>query len=106
MPTFETTTQFDRDFSKLDAARTAAFFAVLGEFIDAVDDGDFPHHLRVKKVKRKKKQGGGPVRWEMTFSGNGRAQFCYGAPIVEGKRHVVWLTIGGHEKFDNRRMDH
>jgi hypothetical protein len=46
-----------------------------------------------------------PVRgqagiWEMTWEGNdGRATFMYGPEKLPGKRHVIWLRVGGHEIF-------
>ena len=47
--------------------------------------------LRVKKLK------GTQGVYEMTWGPNGRATFTWGASQQPGKRHVVWLRIGGHD---------
>jgi hypothetical protein len=33
----------------------------------------------------------------MSYSGDGRATFRYGAGRREGEMHVIWLRVGGHE---------
>jgi len=35
--------------------------------------------------------------WEMSYSGDGRATFRYGAEVKPGETHVEWLRVGGHE---------
>lgn len=51
----------------------------------------FRRGLRVKKVK------GAEDIFEMSWASDGRATFAIGSPIQEGKFHIVWLDIGGHE---------
>lgn len=47
--------------------------------------------LRVKKLSV------APDVYEMSWAADGRATFALGDPIVEGKLHIVWLRIGGHD---------
>lgn len=35
--------------------------------------------------------------WELSYSGDGRATFRYGAEVKPGETHIEWLRIGGHE---------
>ena len=35
----------------------------------------------------------------MSYSGDGRATFRYGAEVKPGETHVEWLRVGGHEIF-------
>ena len=51
----------------------------------------FRSGLRVKKLS------GAPDIYEMSWAADGRATFALGDPIVEGKLHIVWLRIGGHD---------
>ena len=51
----------------------------------------FRKGLRVKKLK------GAIDIFEMSWSSDGRATFALGNPIQEGKFHIIWLDIGGHD---------
>ena len=62
------------------------------KLVEAFKDGqDPPRSLRIKRV-----QGTEDV-WEMSYSGDGRATFRYGAEVKPGEAHVIWLRVGGHE---------
>jgi hypothetical protein len=32
----------------------------------------------------------------MTWAGDGRAIFTYGAEVRPGERHIIWLAVGTH----------
>jgi hypothetical protein len=71
-----------------------AFQAAIAKLIEALrEGGEPPNSLRVKRV-----QGTKDV-WEMSYSGDGRATFRYGAEVEPGETHVEWLRVGGHEIF-------
>jgi hypothetical protein len=40
---------------------------------------------------------GSPGLYELTWAGNGRATFSYGASIRDGEPHIVWHRVGGHD---------
>ncbi len=91
-PTFEVPAGFAREFARLSREQDKAFRQAVGKFVDALRDGrDLPHSLRVKRV-----QGTRDI-WEMSYSGDGRATFRYGAEVKPGETHVVWLRVGGHD---------
>ena len=97
MPTHAQKPAFMRDLKRLGSAQAALFERRLQEFVADLLDMEqgrstwFRRTLRVKKV-----QGFSDV-YEMSWASNGRATFAMGDPIVEGKLHIVWLRIGGHE---------
>jgi hypothetical protein len=69
-----------------------AFQAAVKRLVEALrKGGEPPNSLRVKRV-----QGTKDV-WEMSYSGDGRATFRYGAEVKPGETHVEWLRVGGHE---------
>jgi hypothetical protein len=69
-----------------------AFQAAVEKLVVALrEGGEPPNSLRVKRV-----QGTKDV-WEMSYSGDGRATFRYGAEVKPGETHVEWLRVGGHE---------
>ncbi len=86
-----------RELKGLHSAQAALFERRLQEFVADLLDMEqgrstwFRRTLRVKKV-----QGLSDV-YEMSWASNGRATFAMGDPIVEGKLHIVWLRIGGHD---------
>ena len=72
--------------------RRRAFQTAVEKLVEALfEGGEPPNSLRVKRV-----QGTKDV-WEMSYSGDGRATFRYGAEVKPGERHVEWLRVGGHE---------
>jgi hypothetical protein len=61
----------------------------VAKLIDALkDDRDPPRSLRIKRVQSSKDI------WELSYSGDGRATFRYGAEVKPGKTHVIWLRVG------------
>jgi hypothetical protein len=91
-PTYELGTGFAREFAKLSREQDKAYRQAVEKFIDALKSGEQPpNSLRIKRV-----QGTKDI-WEMSYSGDGRATFRYGAEVKPGETHVQWLRIGGHE---------
>lgn len=88
---------FLRDLKRLTPGQQTQFDDRLRAFradLLAIENGRltwFRAGLRVKKVK------GASNDWEMTWAPNGRATFTFGDPVIEGKIHIFWLRIGGHE---------
>ena len=91
-PTYELPAGFAREYARLSREQRRAFREAVAKLIDALkDDRDPPRSLRIKRV-----QGSKDI-WELSYSGDGRATFRYGAEVKPGKTHVIWLRIGGHE---------
>jgi hypothetical protein len=91
-PTFEVPAGFAREFARLSREQDRAFRQAVGKLVDALREGsEPPRSLRIKRV-----QGTKDV-WEMSYSGDGRATFRYGAEVKPGETHVEWLRVGGHE---------
>lgn len=93
-PTYELPSGFAREFARMPREQRRAFQAAVEKLVEALREGDKPpNSLRVKRV-----QGTKDV-WEMSYSGDGRATFRYGAEVKPGETHVEWLRVGGHEIF-------
>ncbi len=93
-PTYELEPGFAREFARLPREQQRAFRRAVEKLIAALKNGDEPpRSLRIKRV-----QGTRDV-WEMSWSGDGRSTFRYGAERKVGETHVVWLRVGGHEIF-------
>jgi hypothetical protein len=91
-PTYELGTGFAREFAKLSREQSKAYRQAVEKFVDALRNGNQPpNSLRIKRVQATKDI------WEMSYSGDGRATFRYGAEVKPGETHVQWLRIGGHE---------
>lgn len=91
-PTYGLSSSFAREFARLPREQRRAFRAAVEKLIDALGEGHEPSRsLRIKRV-----QGTKDV-WEMSYSGDGRATFRYGAEVKPGETHVEWLRVGGHE---------
>jgi len=91
-PTFEVQAGFAREFARLSREQGRAFRRAVGKLVHALQEGqELPRALRVKRV-----QGTRDV-WEMSYSGDGRATFRYGAEVKPGETHIEWLRVGGHE---------
>lgn len=91
-PTFEVPASFAREFARLSREQDQAFRQAVGKLVTALRDGqEVPRSLRIKRV-----QGTRDV-WELSYSGDGRATFRYGAEVKPGETHIEWLRIGGHE---------
>lgn len=97
MPTYDISTAFERTWGKLTPNQTHRFRIQLEKFVEdltAMEEGRrtaFRRGLRIKKLR-----GANDV-YEMTWDSDGRATFAMGNPIQEGRFHIVWLDIGGHE---------
>jgi hypothetical protein len=91
-PTYELRPGFAREFVRMPREQRRAFQAALEKLVEALQEGrEPPNSLRVKRV-----QGTKDV-WEMSYSGDGRATYRYGAEVKPGETHVEWLRVGGHE---------
>jgi hypothetical protein len=91
-PTYEVSTGFAREFTRLTREQDRAFRQAVAKLVDSFRDGsEPPRSLRIKRV-----QGTKDV-WEMSYSGDGRATFRYGAEVKPGETHIEWLRVGGHE---------
>lgn len=91
-PTYELPSGFGREFARMPREQRRAFQAAIKKLVEAMRKGDEPpNSLRVKRV-----QGTKDI-WEMSYSGDGRATFRYGAEVKPGETHVEWLRVGGHE---------
>lgn len=94
MPTHAETDQFKRDVKNLTAEQRKEFNRDLKKFIEDVTRGEFRSGLRVKGV-----QGADGV-FEMSWAGDGRCTFEYGAEIIPGETHIVWRRCGTHDVLD------
>jgi hypothetical protein len=91
-PTYELLPGFAREFARMPREQRRAFQAAVKKLVEALrKGGEPPNSLRVKRV-----QGTKDV-WEMSYSGDGRATFRYGAKVKPSETHVEWLRVGGHE---------
>lgn len=91
-PTYEAPAGFAREFAHLPREQRRAFREAVAKFVSAFKEGrEPPRSLRLKRL-----QGTKDV-WEMSYSGDGRATFRYGAERSPGETHIVWLRVGGHE---------
>ena len=91
-PTYELPPGLAREFARMPREQRRAFQAAVEKLVVALrEGGEPPNSLRVKRV-----QGTKDV-WEMSYSGDGRATFRYGAEVKPGETHVEWLRVGGHE---------
>jgi hypothetical protein len=90
VPTYDLPEQVFREFQKLSLEQQRRFLRALGEFVQGLrqQPPTFPPRLRVKRVQ------GHPGVWELSFAGDGRATFEYGAEQSRGEPHVVWRRIG------------
>jgi len=88
---------FRRGLRNLDPVQAAQLRSSLRAFVAdlrGIEEGHldwFRPGLRVKKVV------GASDVYEMTWAPNGRATFAWGSEQIRGKRHVVWLQVGGHD---------
>lgn len=92
MPTHEELAQFMREFSALTPAQQKQFLKAVAKMVNDMRAGrDFRPSLRIKGVE------GHAGVFEVTWAGDGRATFNYGAERRSGEPHIVWRRIGGHE---------
>jgi hypothetical protein len=96
MPPHKELPQFLREFVKLALEQQTLFLTAVRKMVEDLRASQpFRSSLRVKGVK------GHPGVFEMSWSGDGRATFHYGAPVRPGEAHIVWCRIGGCEIFQN-----
>lgn len=94
MPTFETTSRFDKDWADLDSDDRARFRTTVKEsFVPDLVARRFRAGLRVRGVQRT------DGIMEMTWAPDGRATWQYGDELSEGDAHVIWRRIGTHDIF-------
>lgn len=92
MPTFERTDQFVRDHGRLADRQRVLLRAAVSAFVHDLKSGDgFRKGLRVKGVR------GRAGVFEMTWDGDGRATFSYGASRRDGEAHIIWRRVGSHD---------
>ena len=97
MPTHDETTAFLRDRSRLTPQQLDRFRGRLADFIADLSQMEAGHGTWFRSSLRVKKLSGIPDVYEMSWAPNGRATFAMGNSVVEGKLHIVWLRIGGHD---------
>ena len=96
MPTFQTTSRFDRDWKQLTTDSRSRFERVISDhFVPDLAHGACRAALRVKGV-----QAAVGV-FEMTWAPDGRATLSYRRQQRLGEPHVIWLRIGTREIFRN-----
>jgi len=91
MATFETLPQFELAWRQLTHVEQARYRKVVIEAFEPdlrTPGRPFRAALRVREI------GDHPGVFEMTWGGDGRATFSYGAPREQGQPHVVWRQIG------------
>jgi hypothetical protein len=82
-PTYEASPGFAREFTRLSREDDRAFRQAVAKLVLAFQDGrEPPRSLRIKRV-----QGTKDI-WEMSYSGDGRATFRYGAEVQPGEAHI------------------
>lgn len=96
-PTYEVSPRFLRELARLSNVRHDAFLSAKDELVAGLRERPpkFAPHLRIKRVK------GSDDVWELTWAADGRATFRYGAQVVAGEAHIVWLRIGSHSILDD-----
>ncbi len=97
MPTHSETKAFLRDQRGLTSRQADRFRLRLQEFIDDLGQMEAGGRSWFRPGLRVKKLSGVVGVYEMSWAPDGRATFSMGHPIVDGKLHIVWLRIGGHE---------
>ena len=94
MPTWTTTSRFERDYESLTPQEKQRFFAAVQRFVEDLEAGrPFRPGLRVRKI-----QGTDDI-YEMTWAPDGRATFQFGEEIKPGEVHVIWRRVGTHDVF-------
>jgi hypothetical protein len=94
MPTFERSSGFLREFTKLTPDQQRLFLAAVRLLV-----ADLAAHRPPRPALRVKRVQGTADVWEMTWAADGRATFRYGPEQRPGEAHVQWRRIGGHAIF-------
>jgi hypothetical protein len=96
MPTYDVTPRFEKDLARLTADDRERFRQAVAKLIEDLRRGrGFRPGLRVEGVE------GARGVFEMTWSGDGRATFQYGDPVLPGEPHLVWRRVGTHAVLAN-----
>lgn len=96
MPTHDELVRFLHEFAKLSSVEQDQFIDAMKLMVADLRAGRaFRSSLRVKSVQ------GHPGVFEMTWAGDGRATFTYGAEQRPGEAHIIWRRIGGHDILKN-----
>ena len=91
MATFETLPRFEADWATLTREQRGMFRQ---DVLEAFEPGlVLPGH-RFHPALRVRELSACPGVFEVTWSDDGRATFCYGAERVPGQPHVIWRQIG------------
>ena len=91
MPTFQTLSRFEAGWKNLTREQQARFREIVLEVLtqkQATPDRSRRSVVRVREV------AGHPGIFELRWSSDGRAMFCFGAERVPGQQHVIWRQIG------------
>lgn len=95
MPTHDEYARFLREYAALSEDQQAQFAKVVMKLVhDLGASAGLRPSLRVKRVQ------GFPNIFEISWSGDGRATFEYGAERIPGEPHIIWRRIGGHDILD------
>lgn len=92
MPTHDEEERFWQDWVTLSKAQRMRFRRAVKKMVSDMRSGQgFRKGLRIRGV-----QGHSGV-YEMTWAGDGRATFSYGASKVADEPHIIWRRIGSHD---------
>lgn len=98
MPTFQVLPSFWNDYAKLTPQEKALFARARRDFIEDLRNlggQRFRPSLRVHRVQMR------TGVYEMSWDGNGRATFEFGAIVILGEPHIIWRHIGDHSILNN-----
>ena len=102
MPTFFKSSTFKADYKRLSATEKTLVLTALAGFVEDLTEIEAGRQTSFRPGLRVKPMKGAPGIWELTWEiNNGRSTFQYGSEQREGKRHVEWRRIGGHDIFAN-----
>jgi hypothetical protein len=96
-PTYEASQRFLRELARLSDDQHAVFPSAKDELVAGLRERppQFAARLRIKRVN------GSDDVWVLTWAADGRATFRYGAQVIAGEAHFVWLRIGSHSILDD-----
>lgn len=86
----EETAKFVRDFKRLNPRERDEFGRVLKRWLVVVGAGQYLNGLRIRSVQNY------PGRLELSWSGDGRLTFEYGASAGPNEIRLRLLRVGGH----------
>ena len=96
MPTFDRLALFKREYRRLTPEQRARFKVAVAKLIAALSETP----PRVPGEPLVNPLAGHRGVYELRFAPDGRATFTFGPPELEGKPHVIWRRIGGHDVLD------